>query len=442
MDPERGAGRQRAAASARQRLAATTSDADERGGSDPSVRTRRFVRAAETPADPVEALLGLIGDGLATVGRDRLVEVAPGRWWLADRRDRDAAAVPLSDRVEWAVYSLLSTAGPLSETAFLQRIAGIFSGQDLPDEALVRACLQSYRSRASTADRIVTGDDLLGRAQDHSEVIAMLAEIGPPPRPVRLDRPARAGPPDRTRPAGGLARRARAAGSADPHQPGGRRRRATSTASGTSGAGWPSCSRSSGPRCSASRSSVATPGSRRTTGSSGSSSSRRSGPSSSATSWSGRRCSAKRSERDNWHVLKWNHLQAFLAREEMSLEALEPYLGLDPVVERSGEQLGLFGEYARPSHDPPSPRRTKRDPVRPTRLAGRPACRSLLGVDPRAEPDHGHRLRRRALRRPAGRPEPRRPGEGAGRDGRDEGRGGGDPAPTGCLSRTGSPGTC
>jgi hypothetical protein len=49
-------------------------------------------------------------------------------------------------------------------------------------------------------------------------------------------------------------------------------------------------------------------------------------------------------ERDNWHVLKWNHLRSFLARDEISLDALEPYLGLDPVVERSGEQLDLFGE--------------------------------------------------------------------------------------------------
>jgi hypothetical protein len=48
-------------------------------------------------------------------------------------------------------------------------------------------------------------------------------------------------------------------------------------------------------------------------------------------------------ERDNWHVLKWNHLRAFIEREEISLDALEPYLGLDPLVERSGEQLGLFG---------------------------------------------------------------------------------------------------
>ena len=56
--------------------------------------------------------------------------------------------MPLADRVEWAVYSLLSTAGPLSEAAFLDRIAGLFTGPDLPDEALVRACLDSYRSIA------------------------------------------------------------------------------------------------------------------------------------------------------------------------------------------------------------------------------------------------------------------------------------------------------
>ena len=48
-------------------------------------------------------------------------------------------------------------------------------------------------------------------------------------------------------------------------------------------------------------------------------------------------------ERDNWHVIKWNHLAAFLGREPVDLADLEPFLGLDPVVERSGEQLPLFG---------------------------------------------------------------------------------------------------
>ena len=65
-----------------------------------------------------------------------------------------------------------------SESSFFERVAALFTGHDLPDEALVRACLQSYRSRASTADRIVTGDDLLGRAQQHAELIAHLADGG------------------------------------------------------------------------------------------------------------------------------------------------------------------------------------------------------------------------------------------------------------------------
>ncbi|HVL52853.1 MAG TPA: hypothetical protein VM344_01175, partial [Vitreimonas sp.] len=50
----------------------------------------------------------------------------------------------------------------------------------------------------------------------------------------------------------------------------------------------------------------------------------------------------------NWHVLKWNHLRAFLDAPELDLASLEPLLGLDPVVERSGEQMPLFGEERYP----------------------------------------------------------------------------------------------
>jgi hypothetical protein len=47
-----------------------------------------------------------------------------------------------------------------------------------------------------------------------------------------------------------------------------------------------------------------------------------------------------------WHVLKSDHLRTFLARDDLSLDALEPLLGLDPPVELAGdpaEQLPLFG---------------------------------------------------------------------------------------------------
>jgi hypothetical protein len=45
----------------------------------------------------------------------------------------------------------------------------------------------------------------------------------------------------------------------------------------------------------------------------------------------------------NWHVIKSVHLRTFLEREPLTLDDLEPYLGLDPPIERSAEQMALFG---------------------------------------------------------------------------------------------------
>jgi hypothetical protein len=146
----------------------------EEAGPDGAVPERR----AEPAGDHVDRLLSLIRDALAGADGRRLIRVGEDRWWLGERADRDAAAAPLADRVEWAVYSLLSTAGPLSEAAFLDRIAGLFIGPDQPDEALVRACLDSYRSLASTQDVLLTTDDLTRRSQEHSELIAEIVDLG------------------------------------------------------------------------------------------------------------------------------------------------------------------------------------------------------------------------------------------------------------------------
>jgi hypothetical protein len=144
----------------------------------PPVAVRRATAEADAAPDPVERLLALIRDELGRPDQRRVTEIEPGRWWLAEAADREAAAAPLADRVEWAVYSLLSTAGPLSEAAFYDRIATLFTGHDLPDETLVRACLDSYRSLASTPDRLVTTDDLLRRSQEHTELLAAITETG------------------------------------------------------------------------------------------------------------------------------------------------------------------------------------------------------------------------------------------------------------------------
>lgn len=148
------------------------------GDSGPPVATRRVTAVAEASPDPVERLLALIREELSRPDQRRLTEIEPGRWWLGQTLDQEAAAPPLADRVEWAVFSLLSTAGPLSETAFYDRIATLFTGHDLPDETLVRACLDSYRSLASTPDHLVTADDLLKRSQEHTDLLATIADAG------------------------------------------------------------------------------------------------------------------------------------------------------------------------------------------------------------------------------------------------------------------------
>ena len=128
--------------------------------------------------DHVDRLLALVRGALAGADGGRLVCLEEDHWWLGDRNDRETAAVPLADRVEWAVFSLLSTAGPLSESAFLDRVAGMFTGPDLPGEDLVRACLESYRSLASTPDRLATSDDLVRRSGEHGRRIADLVHLG------------------------------------------------------------------------------------------------------------------------------------------------------------------------------------------------------------------------------------------------------------------------
>ena len=176
-----------------------------------------------------------------------------------------APPCPLADRVEWAVFSLLSTAGPISETAFYDRIASLFSGHDLPDDGLVRACLESYRSLASTPDGSLTTDDLLRRSQEHTELLATIADAG-----HRLGMRVWIGRREQTRRVGegslgdllddgeqraylgGISPAAEELAEVDVHLVRPRQGRA-------------SCSRSSGPRCSASRSCAGTPGSRPTT---------------------------------------------------------------------------------------------------------------------------------------------------------------------------------
>jgi hypothetical protein len=322
------------------------SEPDRREMPDASIgaaaRVRRLASARDLNPDPVEGLLALIREELTRPTQRRVVEIEPGRWWLTEREDREAAAVPLADRVEWAVFSLLSTAGPISETAFYERIASLFTGHDLPDEGLVRACLDSYRSLASTPDGLITSDDLLRRSQEHTELLALLADAG-----HRIGMRVWIGRSEQTRRStvgplidrldererrvylGGISHAGDALAEVDAIWYIRSKVALLFEVEWTAMLGEPILRRHGRipPDESVIRFLVVAP------------------ERAELVRYKLERSPLLRAALDEgtWHIVKSDHLRAFLARDPLDLADLEPYLGLDPLVERTGEQLPLFG---------------------------------------------------------------------------------------------------
>jgi hypothetical protein len=301
--------------------------------------------AAEAAAshDRVEALLAIIRDELQRPTNRRLTEVEPGRWWLALADDQDACALPLSDRVEWAVFSLLATASHVSESAFHDRISSLFTGPDAADDAYVRACLESYRGASSTPDALVASDDLARRSEDHARIVATLVELG-----HRLGMRAWIARREQTRRIGSH----RLVEWLD--------EREMSTYLPLIGRGpteeleqvdviwyirqkatflfeveWTAMLGETLLRRHARipttdqvvRFLVVAP---------------------ERTELLRQKLARspllrRAMEEGNWHILKWDHLRALAARESVTLSDLEPVLGLDPDIDRGGEQMPLFG---------------------------------------------------------------------------------------------------
>jgi hypothetical protein len=316
--------------------------ADGAADGGPPVAVRRATGEADAAPDPIERLLALIRDELARPGQRRLTEIEPGRWWLAETADREAAAPPLADRVEWAVYSLLSTAGPLSEAAFYDRIATLFTGHDLPDETLVRACLDSYRSLASTPDHLVTSDDLLRRSQEHTELLAAITEAGhrlglrvwlAEREQARRHGRGHLGDllDERERDAylGSIGRAVDALAQVDAIWYIRGKVTMMFEVEWTAMLGEPLLRRHAriGSDERFIRFLVIAP--ERTD----------------LVRHKLDRSPLLRSaiEDQGWNIIKWDHLRSFLAADRPDLDDLEPLLGLDPIVERGGEQMHLFG---------------------------------------------------------------------------------------------------
>jgi hypothetical protein len=262
-------------------------------------------------------------------------------WWL--REPELSADGSLADRVEWATFSLLTTAGRLDEASFLDRIYALFPGVASPDEELVRACLAAY---AEVGDRgqLRSEEDLAARVADHTRVLAAIVEFG-----HRLGLRAWVSRREQERPwqLGTLG---------DLLKEDERRTylplvvRAPAEVLGAVDALWYVRNRSSYlfevewtamlgeailrrgteiPTSEQQARFLVVPAERTEL----------------------LRLKLARSpwarseiERQNWHVLKWPHLEALVEREGARIEWLEPMIGLDPLVERGGKQLTMFGE--------------------------------------------------------------------------------------------------
>jgi hypothetical protein len=133
---------------------------------------------AGSATDHVRLLMEIVLGELRRPDNPRLAEVEPGRWWLRAEKDLAEARPPLSDRLEWAVYGLLSTSSAMEEATFFERVARMFRGHDTPDPELVRKVLESYRDPESHQVTLRAVDQLTLRHGEHGELIGMLTEYG------------------------------------------------------------------------------------------------------------------------------------------------------------------------------------------------------------------------------------------------------------------------
>ncbi len=262
------------------------------------------------------------------------------QWWL---RDPQLAEAPLADRVERAAWSVLSTAGRIDEEGFLDRIYALFPGLAAPDEELVRAALDAYAAPGERGS-LGTDDELAARTEDHARVIARLVEYGHrlglrawiarreqdravagrPLRDLLSDEERRVYLPLVVRGA------ADALGAVDVIWYVRGKLAFLFEVEWTATVGETILGRGREIPVGEQQARFLVLPARRA---------------------ELLRLKLQRSpwlraevERQNWHVLKWEHLETLAARPGGRLEWLEPVLGLDPLIERGGEQLTMFGE--------------------------------------------------------------------------------------------------
>ena len=88
-------------------------------------------------------------------------------------------ATPLGDRVEWAVWGLLSSAREVDTRSLLRRIYALFRGIETPDRELIERCVAAYASQTDDGRwRLLDQDALVARQASQAQVLAELIDTG------------------------------------------------------------------------------------------------------------------------------------------------------------------------------------------------------------------------------------------------------------------------
>ena len=129
----------------------------------------------------LELFLDHFRSALADGARSGLVKVA-----LSSEPDEVAYQVPdahenapLDDRVEWAVWGVLSAAREVDTRSLLRRTYALFRGIETPERELIERCIASYAVQAEDGRwRLADADALVARQASQAQVVSELVDAG------------------------------------------------------------------------------------------------------------------------------------------------------------------------------------------------------------------------------------------------------------------------
>jgi len=129
----------------------------------------------------LELFLDHFKSALADARRSGLVQVKVGEdpETIAYAMRDAPETTPLDDRVEWAVWGILSAAREVDSRSLQKRTYALFRGVETPDRELVERCIASYAVQSDEGRwRLADRDTLVSRQASQSQLIAELVDAG------------------------------------------------------------------------------------------------------------------------------------------------------------------------------------------------------------------------------------------------------------------------